>query len=399
MAISSVRRNILLLACCQGLFMTSTSAIIAAAPIVGSILLVGDKALATLPLALQFVAMALTTIPASLYMGRVGRRTGFVTGAGIGAVGAMTGAWAIMAGDFLLFCVASMLTGSFNGFCHYFRFAAAEASPAEFRSKAISYVLAGSVAAAFLGPTLARNTADLLPAQFAGVYVALIGVCALIACVVACVDLPRPPAARGPSSSGRPLREIARQPKFVLAVLAATLGYLVMSFLMTVTPIAMSACGFSFADSSYVIQAHVLGMFAPAFFTGWLISRYGVYRILVAGALLNLACIAINLSGIAFLNFLSALVLVGIGWNFLFIGGTELVTQTYAPEEKAKVQGLNDFVIWGTISVGSVTAGAVQHEIGWAAVNIVMAPLVVVVLAAILWLRIAAGRSPERAAA
>ena len=366
--------------------MTSTSAIISTAPIVGGILLVDDKSLATLPLALQFVAMALTTIPASLYMGRFGRKVGFITGASIGACGGALGAYAIMQGDFVLFCIASLLTGSFNGFCHYFRFAAADVSTDAFRSKAISYVLAGSIVAALLGPTLARNTADLMSVQFAGVYLALIVVYLLVASIVSFIDIPRPTAEQR-KSGGRPLSKIARQPKFIIAVCAATFGYLVMSFLMTVTPIAMGVCGFTFSDSSYVIQAHILGMYAPAFATGHLINRFGVNNILIAGSVLCGASIVIHLSGIGFMNFLFGLVLVGVGWNFLFTGGTTLLTQTYTPAEKAKVQGLNDFFIWGTISIGAVTSGAVQHSVGWSAVNLVMAPLVLIVFATTLWLR------------
>ena len=366
--------------------MTSTSAIISTAPIVGGILLVDDKSLATLPLALQFVAMALTTIPASLYMGRFGRKVGFFTGASIGACGGALGAYAIMQGDFVLFCIASLLTGSFNGFCHYFRFAAADVSTDAFRSKAISYVLAGSIVAALLGPTLARNTADLMSVQFAGVYLALIVVYLLVACIVSFIDIPRPTVEQR-KAGGRPLSNIARQPKFIIAVCAATFGYLVMSFLMTVTPIAMGVCGFTFSDSSYVIQAHILGMYAPAFVTGHLINRFGVNNILIAGSVLCGASIVIHLSGIGFMNFLFGLVLVGVGWNFLFTGGTTLLTQTYTPAEKAKVQGLNDFFIWGTISIGAVTSGAVQHSVGWSAVNLVMAPLVLIVFATTLWLR------------
>ena len=366
--------------------MTSTSAIISTAPIVGGILLVDDKSLATLPLALQFVAMALTTIPASLYMGRFGRKVGFITGAFIGACGGALGAYAIMQGDFDLFCIASLLTGSFNGFCHYFRFAAADVSTDAFRSKAISYVLAGSIVAALLGPTLARNTADLMSVQFAGVYLALIVVYLLVASIVSFIDIPRPTAEQR-KSGGRPLSKIARQPKFIIAVCAATFGYLVMSFLMTVTPIAMGVCGFTFSDSSYVIQAHILGMYAPAFVTGHLINRFGVNNILIAGSVLCGASIVIHLSGIGFINFLFGLVLIGVGWNFLFTGGTTLLTQTYTPAEKAKVQGLNDFFIWGTISIGAVTSGAVQHSVGWSAVNLVMAPLVLIVFATTLWLR------------
>lgn len=367
--------------------MTTSSAIISTAPIVGGELLSDDKALATLPLALQFVAMAITTIPASLYMGRFGRKVGFITGAMIGVCGGALGAYAIMEGDFVLFCIASLCTGSFNGFCHYFRFAAADVSTDAFRSKAISYVLAGSVFAALLGPTLARNTFDLLPISYSGVYLSLIVVYLLVATIVSFIDIPRPSAEQRKAGGGRPLSEIARQPKFIIAVCAATFGYLVMSFLMTVTPIAMGVCGFTFSDSSYVIQAHVLGMYAPAFITGHLITRFGVNNILIAGSVLCGASIVIHLSGIGFMNFLSGLVLVGIGWNFLFTGGTTLLTQTYTPEEKAKVQGLNDFFIWGTISVGAVTSGAVQHSVGWDAVNLVMAPLVVIVFATTLWLR------------
>lgn len=378
--------------------MTSTSAIITTAPHVGKALLLNDAVLVTLPLALQFVSMALTTIPASLYMGRVGRKVGFITGAFIGAAGGALGAYSITQGDFVLFCVSAMLTGSFNGFCQYFRFAAADVATDSFRSKAISFVLAGSVVAAFLGPTIARQTAEMLPVQFAGVYLSLIVIYLSVACVVSFIDIPRPPP-KAEKSGGRSLAEIARQPKFIIAVCAATFGYLVMSFLMTVTPLAMKACGFSFSDSSYVIQAHILGMYVPAFFTGHLIARFGVHNILVAGAVLLAACIVINLSGITYLNFLSALILVGIGWNFLFTGGTTLLTETYTPEEKAKVQGLNDFFIWGTISIGAVTAGAVQELVGWAAVNLVMAPLVIIVFVATLWLRVGARREAARQSA
>ena len=366
--------------------MTSTSAIISTAPIVGGILLVEDKAFSTLPLALQFVAMALTTFPASLYMGRVGRRLGFITGALIGAVGGALGAYAIVSGHFVLFCSASMLTGCFNGFCHYFRFAAADAATTEFRSKAISYVLAGSVFAALLGPTLARNTVDVLPVQFAGVYFCLIAVYLAVATIVSFISVSQSNSEQR-KTGGRTIFVIARQPKFIIAVFAAGFGYLVMSFLMTVTPIAMAACGFTFSDSSYVIQAHILGMYAPAFITGHLINRFGVNNILIGGALLCGTSIIVHLSGVSFLNFFLGLVLIGVGWNFLFTAGTTLLTETYLPSEKAKVQGLNDFFIWGTISVGAVASGAVQYSIGWNAVNLLMVPLIVVVLLTTIWFR------------
>ena len=220
----------------------------------------------------------------------------------------------------------------------------------------------------------------------------------LIACVVSFIDIPRPTLASR-KSGGRPLSEIARQPKFIIAVCAATFGYLVMSFLMTVTPIAMGVCGFTFSDASYVIQAHILGMYLPAFVTGHLIARFGVHNVLVAGGVILALCIVINLSGIEFLNFMSALVLVGVGWNFLFTGGTALLTETYTPEERAKVQGLNEFCIWGVISVGVFTSGALQNAIGWTALNLVMTPIVPIVLVATLWLRFGTAAGTQRQAA
>ncbi len=395
MSVSNIRRNVLLLAACQALFMTSTSAIITTAPHVGGVMLAENKSLVTLPLALQFVAMALTTIPASLYMGRFGRRTGFITGACIGVCGGALGAYSVLSGSFVLFCAACLLTGSFNGFCHYFRFAAADVAPEHFRSRAISYVLAGSIVAAFFGPLIARNSFDMLPVQYAGVWLALIAVYLLVATVASFLEIPKPTAELR-QAAGRPLGEIVRQPRFIIAVCAATFGYLVMSFLMTVTPIAMGVCGFTFSDASYVIQAHVLGMYVPAFFTGSLIARYGERNILVIGAGLLAVCIAINLAGIEFLNFLSALVLVGVGWNFLFTGGTMLLTSTYTPEEKAKVQGLNDFFIWGVISTGVFLSGAVQHSVGWEGVNIAMTPIVAIILGVTLWLRFGTRRGAVR---
>lgn len=381
------KRNVLLLALCQALFMTSTSANIASAALVGNMLAI-DKALATLPVSFQFAATMLTAYPASIYMRRVGRRFGFITGALIGVFGAVLATWGIYEGSFWLFCAGTFFIGSFNSFAQFFRFAAADTASESFKSTAISLVLAGGVVAAFTGPNLAIFTKDMLaPVTFAGIFVAIIVIYFVIIGVLAMIQIPRPTAAER-AEGGRPLVEIVKQPKFIVALLGAVLGYVVMSFLMTVTPIAMMECGFEFSDSAFVIQGHILGMFAPAFITGHLIKRFGVTNIMLTGASLFGVVVAINLAGIEFLNFFSALLLLGIGWNFLFVGGTTLLTECYTPAEKAKAQGFNDLVLWGSVMVGTLLSGATNHSFGWAAANIGVVPFIVIVFAATLWLKL-----------
>lgn len=327
------------------------------------------------------------TVPASLYMKRVGRRTGFITGTVIGMTGAVTATYAIFAGSLALFCLGSALLGCFNGFSRYFRFAAADASNEEFRSRAVSLVLAGGVVAGFTGPNLARLTLNLFePVVFAGIFASLLAVHVIIVIVLLFVDIPRP-GAEERERSGRPLWQIARQPICIVAILGATVGYAVMSFLMSVTPLAMIGHHFDFADAAFVVQSHLLGMFVPAFFTGHLIARFGVLNVMICGAALLAACVVINVSGTSFLHFATALILVGVGWNFLFVGGTMLLTESCTPAEKAKTQALNEFIVFGMVATGALTAGVVNHVLGWTAVNLAAAPLIVIVFAAILWLR------------
>jgi len=393
---SGINRNVALLALCQALLMTTTSAIIAAGALVGYAL-AEDKALATVPIAFQFVATMLTSIPASLYMRRVGRRWGFVTGALIGVVGGAVATLAIAISSFWLFALGVALIGSLNSFGQFFRFAAADAAGPDMRSRAISLVLLGGVVAAFTGPNFARFTKDLFdPLLFAGTFAGIVLIYLAMGLVVSFLTIPPMSAAdkRGPQRS---LLEILGQSKCIVAILGAVSGYVVMSFVMTVTPLAMADCGFAFGDSATVIQAHILGMFLPSFFTGHLVARFGATNIMITGALLQGACVAINLAGIDFLNFISALILVGVGWNFLFIGGTSLLTECYRPSEMAKTQGFNDFCIWGSVAVGGMLSGASNHLFGWAFVNVVTVPLIAMALIAAVWLKFDLAR--HRAAA
>ena len=393
---SGINRNVALLALCHALLMTTTSAIIASGALIG-FALAEDKALATLPVAFQFVATMLTSIPASLYMRRVGRRLGFITGAMIGVAGAAVATAAIAISSFWLFAVGLALIGSLNSFGQFFRFAAADSAGPDLRSRAISLVLLGGLVAAFTGPNFAKITKDLFdPLLFAGTFAGIVLIYIAMALVVSFLTIPPPTAAdrRGPQ---RPLLEIVSQTKCIVAMLGAVSGYVVMSFLMTVTPLAMADCGFAFGDSAIVIQAHIVGMFLPSFFTGHLIARFGPTNIMIAGALLQGLCVAINLAGIDFLNFLGALILVGVGWNFLFIGGTTLLTECYRPSELAKTQGFNDFFIWGGVAVGGLLSGASHHLFGWAIVNVVTVPLIAMSLIAVIWFKFDLAR--HRAAA
>jgi len=349
-------------------------------------LLAADKALATLPIALQFTATMAVTIPASLLMARIGRRAGFILGASTQMVGAGCAAYAIVQGSFLLFCLSGLLLGMANATAQYYRFAAADAADAKFKPKAISFVLTGGVAAAVFGPEMATMTRDYLPLYpFAGLFLFICGLSVVNMAVLAFLKIPKPP--RSHFGGGRPIAQILAQPVFIVAAFGGMIGYGVMVLVMTATPLAMAACNYSFNDSAFVIQWHVLGMFAPAFFTGHLISRFGVLTIMQVGVVLLVGSIAASISGISIPHFWVGLVLLGVGWNFLFVGATTLLTEAYLPEEKAKVQALNDFLVFGSSAAGSFAAGHLLHTIGWEAVNWGVAPLAGMIMAGLIWLK------------
>lgn len=385
-----MKRNVGLLAACQALMMTANVLLITTSALVGQRLAVQQglpESLATLPLAAQFLATMLTTIPASLLMKQVGRRAGFSLGSGVGLTGAILATYAITQGSFTLFVLATALFGVNNGFGTYFRFAAADSATPDYRAAAIAYVMAGGVVAALLGTNLANGTRELLhSAPFAGSYLVLVGLYALSLLAITFIRIaPLDLALR--RQSGRPLRQIVAQKSFIVAVTAAMLGYGVMSLVMTATPLAMHAHAHSFSSTAFVIEWHVLGMFAPSFFTGHLIRRFGVANVMLTGALLNGLTVAINLAGTGEIHFWAALFLLGVGWNFLYVGGTTLLTQTYDEQEKAKVQALNDFLVFTTATSAILAAGVLQHLFGWRAVNLSVVPLIIAMLAAVIWLK------------
>ncbi len=366
--------------------MTSNMLVMTSSALVGYSIAT-DKSLATLPLALQFLATMAATIPASMLMKRVGRKLGFLLGAGIWAAGAGLSIHAIFAADFVLFCVGAALIGAFNAFALYYRFAAADVASEAFRSRAISYVMAGGVLASIIGPELAKGTVDLFaPVLFAGVYACILVLAALTVGLLLLMDIPAPSAEEW-RRKGRPILEIMRQPVFIVAVLGGMIGYGVMSLVMVATPLAMVACSLAFDDTAFVIQWHALGMWAPAFFTGHLIRRFGTTTVMLAGAVLAVGAVVSNLSGTDIANFWVGLVLLGIGWNFLFVGSTTLLTEVYTPDERAKTQAVNDFFVFGTVSVAALSSGALNHAFGWQAVNASVLPLIGVVVGALVWLR------------
>lgn len=389
------RRNVFLLSLCLGLSMTGAVVVMTVSALTGQ-MLAEDKALATLPFALQWIASMAATVPASLFMRRFGRRAGFTLGQSFGLLAALGCTAAVLAGDFWAFAAANACFGIHNAFWQYYRFAAADTATEAFRSKAISLTLAGGVVAALLGPELSKLSVDLLaPATFAGSYLIIGMLCLVTTSVLQFLRIPRPTAVER-ADTGRPLGEIARQPVFIVAVLAATLGYATMALIMTATPLAMVACGFSFAQTASVIQWHVLAMYGPSFFTGALIRRFGVHRIIATGTVLLGACAIVGLSGIALEQFFAALVLLGLGWNFMFIGGTTLVAGAHTQAERAKVQGVNDFLVFSSVSLASAASGFLQHSFGWDALNYGMLAPALIVLAAVLWLQ-ARGQGPKPA--
>ena len=382
----SEKRNVILLATCQATFTTGQALMLTAAPFIG-LALAADDALATLPIGVQFGATLAATVPAAFLMKHVGRRAGFQVGVVLALLGSTLAAYAIYAGSFVLFCAGLALNGAHNGFATFYRFAAADAAGPDYRSRAISYVLAGGVVAALLGPNLARWTADTIPAApFTGTYIALVAVYAVALIALLFADIP-PPTEEERTHSGRPLGEIARQPAFVVAVLGAMICYGVMNLIMTSTPLALHHQHFPFGDAAFVIQWHVLGMFAPSFFTGRLIARHGVLNVMQWGAALCAVCAVANFAGSGYWQIWFALVLLGVGWNFLFVGATTLLTETYTVEEKAKVQAINDFLVLGTVTVTAFSSGPIHHYFGWQTLNTSVMPAILLVAVAIAWLK------------
>lgn len=378
------RKNVLVLAACQSLLLTVNVTLTAINGLAG-FALAPVKTLATLPVTGYVVGAAMSTYFASLWMRRVGRRTGFMTGAAFGLAGAAICTLAMYLQSFWLLCFGTVVAGVHNAFGQYYRFAAADTAGVEFKSRAISLVLAGGIVGGIVGPETSKLTRELLAVPFMGSYAALMLFTVASMLLLRHVDIPAPTAAER-EEHGRPLSRIAAQPVFLVAICGATVGYGVMNLLMTATPIAMSHHHHPYNDAAFVIEWHVIGMFAPSFFTGSLIRRFGVLPVMLAGALLMFACAGFALAGTGLYNFWSALVLLGVGWNFLYIGGTTLLTESYSPAEKARTQGLNDLAIFVTMATSSLASGALVTSAGWNRLNLWSLPFLTAATLAIGWL-------------
>ena len=390
-------KNIALLAAAQALLLTNGITLVAINGLLG-LQLAADKRLATLPLTTYVIGGALATLPAAFFMKRYGRRAGFMLGGGLGMLGAVISAFAVSIGSFWLLCLGTVFAGIYNAFGQQLRFAAADAAPPDWKGKAISFTLAGGILGGVIGPEVGKLTRTLLEPTYVASYGALIGFAALSVLIASRLDIP-PLSVAEQKAVGRPFRQIARQPAFIVAVLAAACGYGVMNLLMTATPLAMDLCGLPFASTAFILQWHVIAMFAPSFFTGDLIKRFGVLNILITGAALMFLCIGVALSGVTLMHFWWALVLLGVGWNFLFIGGTTLLTETYRPEEKAKVQGANDFMVLGVQGLTSLSSGVLISSQGWGTLNTWALPIVALTALAsmLLWLQRRSSRRRETA--
>lgn len=385
-------RNVGLLSICMAFAQTQMVLMFSASTLIGKALAPSDAVwLATIPISLQFIAMTLSTVPAALLMKRIGRAQGFITFLFVGSTGAALSVYALYERSFEMFCIGSALFGMSAGSNQQFRFAAVDTADDAFKSRAVSLVLAGGVFAGLAGPSLSTWSYEMLaPVIYAGVFVVMLAMQGLMIVALLFTDIP-PPTERELKGTPRPMGEIARQPKFIVAVVSAMLGYGVMNLVMLTTPLFMDGHPthpFALPEINTVIMWHVIGMFAPSFFTGWLIKRYGDVNIIAAGAVVAAVCVAVNLSGDSFWHIAVAMALVGVAWNFMFTGGTTLLLETYMPVEKAKVQGINDFFVFGTVAICSLAAGAIYQFIGWQALNIAVVGAIAVVLVANFWIRV-----------
>lgn len=374
------RGNIARLTLAQALAGANSVVVYATGAIVGH-MLAADKALATLPISIFVVGMAACILPSGVIARRHGRSTAFLVGTGAGVLAGLLAALAVMLGSFWLFCLGTFFGGAYAAVVLSFRFAAADGvSPAR-RARALSFVMGGGVAAGVVGPQLVTHTMYLLPAHmFMASFLAQALVAALSALVLLGVRLPKPSAAQ--IAGGRPLADIVRQPLFIIAVTCGAVSYLLMNFLMTAAPLAMQMCGHSQHSANLGLQWHVIAMYAPSFFTGRLIARFGAGRVVAAGLLLTGISIAVGLTGIEVAHFWLTLILLGVGWNFGFVGASAMVLQCHRPEENTRVQSLNDFIVFGTMALGSFASGGVLAAYDWSAVLWVsLIPLGLAVLA------------------
>ena len=377
------RANVVRLAAAQALTGANSAVIFATGSIVGATL-APDVSFATVPISMYVLGLAAGTLPTGAISRAYGRRTAFIIGTGCGASTGLLGAFAILHSSFWLFCCATFLGGLYGAVSQSYRFAAADGASAAYRPKAVSWVMAGGVFAGVLGPQLVQWTMDIWqPYLFAFSFVVQAAVALLAMAVLAGVDAPKP--ALADLHGGRPLFEIVRQPRFIAAALCGIIAYPMMNLVMTSAPLAMKICGLTLSDSNFGIQWHIVAMYGPSFITGSLIARFGAPAIVALGLTLEAVAATIGLTGITAMHFWATLMVLGIGWNFGFIGASALVLETHLPQERNKVQAFNDFLVFGMMAIGSFSSGQLLANYGWSAVNMVVYPPVLlglVVLAA-----------------
>lgn len=380
-------RNVAVLAGCQGLLQINNSILVAVTGLAGYAL-APNKALATLPLTMYFIGAAISTIPMSFLMKEVGRRGGFIIGALCAILTTVICAGAVYAGSFWVLCGGILGLGVYFAAGQYYRFAAADNAPVDFKSRAISLVLAGGIIGGFVGPETSKRTIGLVTEQtYVGPYFSLVVFALLAIVMLQWLQIPRLSESER-KEVGRPLAVIMRQPAFVVAVLSAMVCYGVMTLLMAATPLAMIACHHPFSDAAFVIQWHMVGMYSPSFVTGSLIRRFGIAPVMLTGVALMFICVAIAIAGVEVMNFWLAMISLGVGWNFMFVGATTLLIETHTPAERAKVQGINDAAIFITLVASSLASGVLFSFQGWRAMNYYAIPVLALAGAAILWVAV-----------
>lgn len=396
------RRNVIVLALAQAILGSQMPMIFTIGGLAGQSLAT-NLCFATLPISLIVLGSMLTATPISWAMQRFGRRAGFFIGAAGGTVGGMVGAYGLYLSSFPIFLLGSLLTGIYMSAQGFYRFAAADTASDAYRPKAISYVMAGGLASAIIGPQLVKLTSDSFVIPFLGTYLAVIGVNVLGSLLFLFLDIPRPPVPDQDAPKGRSRWELITTPRIAVAVICGMVSYALMNLVMTSTPLAVVGCGFDKGNAADVVTAHVLAMFVPSFFTGHLIARFGVEKILAAGLVILAAAGAVALQGVQLENFFIALILLGIGWNFGFIGATSMLAGAHEPHERGRMQGLNDLLVFGGVTFASLASGGLMNcsggsaQQGWSAVNMAMVPFLVLAGGALIWLYLRPQRQTGRA--
>jgi MFS family permease len=388
---SKARRNVAVLVLAQAVLGAQMPMIFTIGGLAGQSL-ASNACLATLPISLIVMGSMLAATPLSAIMQRFGRRAGFFVGALFGALGGVVGAYGLYTASFPIFLMGSFLTGVYMSAHGFYRFAAADTASDEFRPKAISYVMAGGLAAAIIGPQMVKLTSDAFVIPFLGTYIAVISVNVIGALLFLFLDIPRPIPPSADAPRGRSRMEMLKEPRIAVAVICAMVSYALMNLVMTSTPLAVVGCGFDAGNAADVVTSHVLAMYVPSFFTGHLIARFGVEKIMAAGLLILAAAGGVALHGVELGNFFVALILLGIGWNFGFIGATTMLAGAHAPHERGRMQGLNDLLVFGGVTFASLASGGLMNcsggsaVEGWTAVNLAMAPFLVLAGGALIWL-------------